>query len=60
MLELSTPDLVLLSIAASMLLAAVGGFASSLSLWTALGAGSLPAGGSIGYALFFDPPEDTV
>ncbi|MFC6863827.1 hypothetical protein ACFQGE_10155 [Halomicroarcula sp. GCM10025817] len=59
MLGLSTPDLVLLSIALSMLVAAVGGLTSSLSLWTALGAGSLPAGGSIGYALFCDPPDDT-
>ena len=58
MIDLSTPDLVLLSIALSMGLALLGGVVFSLSIYTALGAGSLPAGGSIGYALFFDPPAD--
>lgn len=53
---LSMPDLVLASIALSMLLASLGAVVTSISLVTALSAGSLPASGSIGYALFYDPP----
>ncbi|WP_276273026.1 hypothetical protein [Haloarcula litorea] len=56
---LSTADLVLASIALSMLLAACGAVVTSLSVVGALAAGSLPAGGSIGYALFYDPPVAT-
>jgi len=52
----SMPDLVLASIALSMLLASLGAVVTSISFVTALGAGSLPAGGSIGYALFYNPP----
>ncbi|MEF8828997.1 MAG: hypothetical protein V5A49_08170 [Haloarcula sp.] len=52
----SMPDLVLASIALSMLLASLGAVITSISLVTALSAGSLPAGGSIGYALFYNPP----
>jgi len=52
----SMPDLVLASIALSMLLASLGAVVTSISLVTALSAGSLPASGSIGYALFYDPP----
>jgi len=47
---LSTADVVLASIAISMLLAAFGAVLTSLSVVAALGMGSLPAGGSIGYA----------
>ncbi|AJF26063.1 hypothetical protein ACNO8S_01605 [Haloarcula sp. KBTZ06] len=54
--SLSMPDLVLASIALSMLLASLGAVVTSLSFVTALSAGSLPATGSIGYALFYDPP----
>ncbi|WP_058992810.1 hypothetical protein [Haloarcula sp. CBA1127] len=50
------PDLVLASIALSMLLASLGAVVTSLSFVTALSAGSLPATGSIGYALFYNPP----
>ncbi|GGN91757.1 MULTISPECIES: hypothetical protein [Haloarcula] len=56
---LSTADLVLASIALSMLLAAVGAVLTSLSVVAALAAGSLPASGSIGYALFYNPPGST-
>ena len=52
----SMPDLVLASIALSMLLASLGAVVTSISLVTALSAGSLPASGSIGYALFYNPP----
>ncbi|WP_424002561.1 hypothetical protein ACOZ4I_02145 [Haloarcula salina] len=54
--SLSAADLVLASIALSMVGAAVGAVLTSVSLVTALSAGSLPASGSIGYALFYDPP----
>jgi hypothetical protein len=54
--SLSTADLVLVSIAVTMLMAAFGAVATSLSIAVALGAGSIPAGGSIGYALFYNPP----
>ncbi|WP_254272386.1 hypothetical protein [Haloarcula marina] len=55
---LSTADLVLASIAFSMVLAGLGGVLTSLSVVTALSAGSLTASGSIGYALFYNPPEE--
>jgi len=55
---LSTPDLVLASIAITMLLAAFGAVATSLSVAAAFGAGSIPATGSIGYALFYNPPTE--
>jgi len=54
--SLSTPDLVLATIALTMLLATAGAVVTSISIAAALGAGSIPAGGSIGYALFYDPP----
>jgi len=54
---LSTADVVLASIAISMLVAAFGAVLTSLSVVAALGMGSLPAGGSIGYALFYNPPK---
>ena len=56
--SLSTPDLVLASIALTMLLATAGAVVTSVRVAAALGAGSNPAGGSIGYALFYDPPTD--
>jgi hypothetical protein len=57
MLEsLSTADFVLVSIAVTMLLATCGAVVTSLSVAAALGAGSIPASGSIGYALFYNPP----
>ncbi|MFC6974561.1 hypothetical protein ACFQL1_07500 [Halomicroarcula sp. GCM10025709] len=57
--SVSTADIVLASIALSMLLAGVGAVVSSLSIVAALAAGSLPASGSIGYALFYNPPVDS-
>lgn len=53
---LSTADLVLASIAIVMSLAAFGAVATSLSVVVAMAAGSVPATGSIGYALFYNPP----
>lgn len=54
--SLSVADLVLASIALSMVGATLGAVLTSINLVTALSAGSLPATGSIGYALFYDPP----
>jgi len=56
---LSTADLVLASIAIAMALAAFGAVVTSLSVAVAMAAGSIPASGSIGYALFYNPPTDT-
>jgi len=56
MVELSTPDAVLATIALTMAIAAFGAVATSLSVAVAMGAGSIPATGSIGYALFYNPP----
>ncbi|MFC6757151.1 MULTISPECIES: hypothetical protein [Haloarcula] len=55
---LSTADLVLASIAIAMALSAFGAVATSLSVAVAMAAGSIPATGSIGYALFYNPPTD--
>jgi len=55
---LSTADLVLASIAVTMLLAAFGAVVTSLSVAVAMGVGSIPATGSIGYALFYNPPTE--
>jgi hypothetical protein len=51
-----TADAVLAVIPASLLVATLAAVAFPLSLGTALALGSLPATGSIGYALFYDPP----
>ncbi|MDS0282228.1 hypothetical protein [Haloarcula onubensis] len=56
--SLSPADLVLASIAIVMALAAFGAVATSLSVAVAMAAGSIPATGSIGYALFYNPPTD--
>ena len=53
--ERGTADAVLALIPAS-LLAAVAAAAFPLSLGTAPALGGLPATGSLGYALFYDPP----
>jgi hypothetical protein len=55
---LATADLVLVAVALPMILAAVVGLVHSVQLGLALGAGSVPASGTIGYALFYDPPSD--
>jgi len=57
--DLATADVVLLSIALSMLLASAVAFVLPVGLASALGLGSLPASGSVGYALFYDPPVET-
>jgi len=51
-----TADAVLALIPASLLAATAVAAAFPLSLATALAVGCLPATGSIGYALFYDPP----
>lgn len=55
---LSPADLVLASIAIAMSLAVFGAVVTSLSVAAAMMAGSIPATGSIGYALFYNPPTD--
>jgi len=52
----STADLSLSVIAGVLVVAALAGTLLSVPLSFALGAGSLPAGATVGYALFFDPP----
>ncbi|WP_225335139.1 hypothetical protein [Halomicrobium urmianum] len=56
--SLATADLVLVAVAVSMLVAWVAAAVTSLQLGVALGAGSVPASGTIGYALFYDPPNE--
>lgn len=56
--ELATADLVLVAMALPLLLASLAGLVSSVQFGLALGAGSLPAGGTLGYALFYDPPAE--
>ncbi|MFB6151657.1 MAG: hypothetical protein ABEJ40_07615 [Haloarculaceae archaeon] len=53
---LSTNDAVLAAIPAWLLVAAAAAVPASVSVGTALAVGSLPASGTIGYALFYDPP----
>ncbi|MEF8888091.1 MAG: hypothetical protein V5A30_09810 [Haloarculaceae archaeon] len=57
MSRLSRYDLVLATIALVMALAGVAGALTSLAMSTALAAGSVPAGGTVGYALFVATPE---
>jgi len=54
-----TARAVLTLIPASLLAATAAAAAFPLSLGTALAVGCLPATGSIGYALFYDPPVPT-
>jgi multisubunit Na+/H+ antiporter MnhB subunit len=53
---LNTPDAVLAAIPVLLLLGAAFSLVSPLSPGTALAAGAVPATGTIGYALFYDPP----
>ncbi len=46
----------LLAVAAPMIVASLAAAVTSVQLGLALGAGSVPASGTIGYALFYDPP----
>jgi hypothetical protein len=54
----SIHDAVLAAIPASLGVAAVVGFVLSLSVGTTLAAGAVPATGTVGYALFYNPPEE--
>lgn len=56
--SISTPDLVLSFIPGPLLLALVAVGVLGVSAPVALGVGSLPASGAIGYALFLEPPVD--
>jgi hypothetical protein len=53
--SLSLADWLLALIPVPLLVGTVAGLVSSLSLAVAVGAGSLPATGLVGYALFFHP-----
>jgi len=55
--RLSRYDLLLAAIALAMTVAGVAGALTPLAMSTALAAGSLPAGGTVGYALFVAGPE---
>lgn len=57
-IPLATADLVLVAVALPMVLATLVGLVHSVQLGVALGAGSVPASGTIGYALFYDPPNE--
>lgn len=54
--RVSSDDAVLALIPASLLVALFGAAALPVSLGTALAVGSIPATGTVGYALFYDPP----
>ncbi|QGA81589.1 hypothetical protein [Halomicrobium sp. LC1Hm] len=54
--ELATADLVLVAMALPLVVASLVGVVFSVQFGVAMGAGSVPAGGTLGYALFYDPP----
>ncbi|WP_018257135.1 hypothetical protein [Halomicrobium katesii] len=54
--ELATADLVLAAMALPLLVASLVGVVFAVQFGVAMGAGSVPAGGTLGYALFYDPP----
>ncbi|WP_135366020.1 hypothetical protein [Halosimplex halophilum] len=56
----SVHDAVLALIPALLALAALAGVVLSWSWGTAMAVGSVPASGTIGYALFYNPPEAAV
>lgn len=49
-------DLLLIALPVLLVAGALTGVFSTLSLWAALAAGTLPALAMLGYALFYDPP----
>jgi len=55
---MSVHDAILALIPAIMVLATLAGAMLSWSWATALAVGSVPATGTIGYALFYNPPAD--
>ena len=56
--SLAMADLVLVAIALPLVVASLVGVLYSIQLSVAVGAGSIPASGTIGYALFYDPPRE--
>lgn len=58
LLPLESADLLLAGIALPMLLAVAATLLTSIGVALAFGVASLPASGTIGYALFFSPPAD--
>jgi hypothetical protein len=57
--RLSRHDLSLVGIAASLVAGVLAGVVFPVGMPVALGAGSIPASGTLGYALFYRPPEGT-
>ena len=57
---LESADLLLAGIALPLLVALVAVLVTSIGVAMAFGAASLPASGTLGYALFFSPPKSTV
>jgi len=55
--QVSRHDVLLAAIGLSMLVAGVAGLVLSVPLAVALAAGSVPASGGVGYALFYRPPN---
>jgi len=55
--SLTAADAVLAAIPTTLLVVLLAGVAVSLSIRTALALGTLPASGTIGYALFWNPPD---
>ena len=55
--SLTAADAVLAAIPTTLLVVLLAGLAVSLSIRTALALGTLPASGTIGYALFWNPPD---
>jgi hypothetical protein len=56
---LSRYDLLLAAIALPMTVAGIAGVLTSVAMSTALAAGSVPAGGTVGYALFVATPGES-
>lgn len=50
-------DLLLLAISLPMVVAGLASLVLTVPLTILLGAGSIPAGGLVGYALFVEPPR---
>lgn len=58
-LPLATADLVLVAIALPLVVGSLVGVLYSVQLALAVGVGSIPASGTVGYALFYRPPNGT-
>lgn len=56
-LTIAPADLVLIALPALLVIGVLTGLFSTLSLWAALTAGTVPALLTLGYALFYDPPS---